>query len=108
MGTHMNIADIQGILIETMQRYAHIAKRAEHGQLLVTTQDGSHEDVMEIIAALTGDLSQQQAQRLVWMVDVMAVAEPDNVQQLWNPSALETASDLRRRYAKTYGESAYA
>lgn len=52
-------------------------------------------------------LEECEARDVVWFVDFLAVAAPDNCVNSWNAEMLTLASALRREFAKTFGTGAY-
>ena len=53
------------------------------------------------------ELDQKTMRELIWALDMMAVALPDNVNEFWDAQRITEVSKLRDKYYKRFGERAY-
>lgn len=99
------------LALELLTCYASFEKICNSDGFLVTAQMGN--DLIEPLATLSNKLAlskpeqtfftQSEIQHLTYIVDFLAVAQPDLVVINWQAEVLSLASYLRKVYFKSYG-----
>lgn len=103
--------DKRNLITEIIGNYCALDKQEDdNGWLLTKISPKSNASNNEWLSILSANkaLSENNARRLIILVDFMAAAMPDCIDQLWQKNIADVASFLRKRFYRTFGKSAYA
>lgn len=112
MGDKMIFANRYPQIEPLLAQCVGLRKEKTSGAALATAQvnpDESDARALHLLDVIRNGspLSREEAQEVVWLIDFLAVAGPDNDERQWRAETLKLASALRQDYAKAFASKAY-